>query len=125
MFGVVWLSDRLKAADEEGVPTAVFTPSFLTYLPWLAWQIALSNWAVVKVILSPSQVDPQLVIVDPTQQSWAGRALHANSITLTPGTVSVRMYDEDIIVHALTPEFGADVLEGAIDDRVTALERAP
>lgn len=124
--GVVWMSRRMDIADEEGVPLAIHTLGLIPYVPWLLWQVVVSNLAVARWIWSPSlPIRPQLVTVTPTQRTAIGRVLYANSITLTPGTVSVRMYDGEILVHALHDDTAEDVRSGDMDARVTRLERAP
>jgi multicomponent Na+:H+ antiporter subunit E len=97
----------------------------LTYLPYLLWEIVLSNLHVAKTILSPSlPVQPQLVRVNVTQKTVLGQVVHANSITLTPGTITLDVRDGSFLVHALTDHTAAGVLSGDMDARVTALEGA-
>jgi multicomponent Na+:H+ antiporter subunit E len=53
-----------------------------------------------------------------------GVATYANSITLTPGTISVDVREGEILVHALTKEGAAGLLSGEMDRRVTRFEGA-
>ena len=95
----------------------------VAYLPYLLWEIVLSNLHVAKAILSPSlPVQPQLVRVNVTQKTVLGQVVHANSITLTPGTITLDVRDGSFLVHALTDHTAAGVLSGEMDARVTALE---
>jgi len=122
--GVVWLSARMGIDDDEGVPTPILGLRTLPYLAWLCWQVVLSNIMVAtRIWQGRHAIAPRLVRVTPTQQTPAARVLYANSITLTPGTVSVRMYEDEILVHALLAETAEDVLSGDMDRRVTELER--
>ncbi len=57
-----------------------------------------------------------------SQKTELGLVIFTNSITLTPGTVSVDIEDDKIIVHALNAELARGVLNGEMDSRVTALE---
>jgi multicomponent Na+:H+ antiporter subunit E len=122
---VVWAAHRLGTLDDEGVPLPILRPALLPYLGWLVSQVVLSNRDVVRRIWSRDPgLDPQTLVVDASQRSAAGRVLYANSITLTPGTVSVRMVDEHILVHALHQGTADDVRGGDMDRRVRALEGA-
>ena len=62
-------------------------------------------------------------MVTASQQADLGRVIYANSITLTPGTVSVDMQDDVIGVHALTPEAAEEDASGEMNRRVAHLER--
>ena len=64
---------------------------FLLYLPWLAYQILASNIYVAYLVLHPRMpIDPSLVEFETSLQSERALVLLAQSITLTPGTVTVR-----------------------------------
>ena len=93
------------------------------YAPWLAWAIVKANMDVTRRILSPSMpISPTLVEVPATQHNQLGQVIFANSITLTPGTVSVDVEDGIITVHALTREAADELATGEMDRRVTRLE---
>ncbi len=113
---------RMRAADAEGHPIELFRGA-LTYFPWLAVEIAKSAWTVTKVILHPRlPISPTMTVVRASQKSRAGVATYANSITLTPGTVTVGVAGNDLTVHALV-KTGADELEdGGMNRRVSAFE---
>ena len=120
---IVYLASRLDIADEEGVPIHLVW-SVLLYIPWLLWAIIKANIDVAKRILSPRlPIAPRIVRVNGTQKNDLCRVIFANSITLTPGTVSLDLDEEDIVVHALTEEAANDVQSGDMDRRVTALEQ--
>ena len=91
---------------------------------WLIWEILKSNIGVIRVILKPDSASPQMVAVKASQKSVAGLVTHANFITLTPGTVSVQVDESsnEILVHGLTKDFSAAVLEPEMDARVSGLE---
>lgn len=119
---VLWLSLRMDVVDHEGHPLHL-TYRIPVYWLWLAWEIAKSNWQVMKIILSPSlPISPTVVRVTAHEKTEMGQVIFANSITLTPGTVSMGVEDGVIEVHALT-RAGAEGLEdGEMDRRVCALE---
>jgi len=101
---VLWLCGRMKIMDIETVPYQN-TPRTLRYLVWLSREIVKANMQVVRAVLQPNlEVTPTLVRVPITQTSDIGRTVFANSITLTPGTVSVDVTCDDILVHALMSE---------------------
>ena len=120
---LVWLiSRRLNIIDRESAPLHL-APRFLAYLPWLLWEILRANLHVARVVLSPGlPVRPQLIRVQATQNTDVGRAIFANSITLTPGTVSLDVRDGTILVHALDDSTAAGLSDGEMDRRVTVLE---
>ena len=119
---VLWLSFRMEIVDSEGVPLHLFFGN-IRYAPWLFWQIFLSNVDVAKRILRPKvDVSPQLIEVKTSQQTALGRVIYANSITLTPGTVSIMVHDDRILVHAIAREVAEDLQRGEMDRRVTRME---
>ena len=76
---------------------------FAAYIPWLLWQIVLSNLHVARLVLHPRMpIDPALVEFDSTLRTEAAHVLLANSITLTPGTVTVEMTAKRFVVHCLS-----------------------
>jgi multicomponent Na+:H+ antiporter subunit E len=96
----------------------------IAYVPWLAWQVAKSNVDVALRILVPSKgISPRVIRVPSTQRSDVARTVYANSITLTPGTISIDVSGDEITVHALSREGAEDLTVGEMGDRVTALER--
>ena len=118
----VFAAIRMRAADAEGHPIELFRGA-LTYFPWLAVEIAKSAWTVTMVILHPRlPISPTMTVVRASQKSRAGVATYANSITLTPGTVTVEVAGNDLTVHALV-RAGADELEdGGMNRRVNVFE---
>ncbi|MGB2250221.1 MAG: Na+/H+ antiporter subunit E [Candidatus Puniceispirillaceae bacterium] len=120
----VWLSHAINATDEEGLPTHIFA-RLPAYLCWLFGEIVKSSYATAKFILN-GRSDPEIFSVTATQNSAAGIATYANSITLTPGTVTMDINEEaakdQFLVHALHADFGEDVRSNDMDRRVTALE---
>ena len=123
---VVWLSRRMGIIDEEGLPIHLL-PRLPLYLPWIAKEVVLSNLDTARRILGLGwpRVSPRLLDVPTTQHSDLGRVLYANSITLTPGTVSIRVHGTKITVHAIAENVADDLLEGEMDRRVTKLEGEP
>lgn len=118
----VWLAWRLGVLDREGHPLHLLIPS-LRYWSWLLVQITKANGAVAMAILSPrGRVNPRLVRLPITQKTELGRTILANSITLTPGTVSVHVRDREIWFYALNEHIAEDLLSGEMDRRATRFE---
>ena len=121
-IAVVVIAQRMDVIDHEGVPLQVRF-GFIGYLAWLTKEIILANIAVAKIILSPSlPLGPLLFRVKTSQKTDVGRVTHANSITLTPGTISVEVEDGDIIVHAIAGALASELAKGEMDRRVSAVE---
>lgn len=119
---VVLLARRMGIVDREGVPLHL-VPRLPGYLFWLGAEIVKANFDVVRRVLSPSlDVDPCVITLTPTQKTDLGRVIYANSITLTPGTVSIEAEGGEIRVHAISGEAAAGLETGEMDRRVTRLE---
>ena len=122
---VAIIAVRMKVVDREGHPIHLLGRG-LIYLPWLLWAIVKANLDVTRRILSPSlPISPTLIDVQATQKSALGQVIYANSITLTPGTVTIDAIDGTLTVHALSREGAHELTEGDMDRKVTALEGAP
>ena len=123
-LAVVLFARRMDVVDNEGHPIHLAPRALLVYWPWLLKEIVKSACTVASVIIRPSlPISPTLVRVRSTQKSDVGRATFANSITLTPGTLSVEVGEDEFLVHALTREGANDLAAGEMDRRVTAVER--
>ncbi len=119
---IVWILHRMDAIDHESFPIRMQVRG-LAYWVWLIKEILKSNLTVARIILSPRlPISPTMRSVRASQRTDIGRVIYANSITLTPGTVSVHMADDEILVHALTRD-GADSFDDPdMDRRITVLE---
>ena len=120
--GVVLLCRKMGIIDPESVPVHL-TLRGLRYLPWLVRAVVQANFDVVRRVLSPSlPISPELLVLRPTQKTKLGRVIYANSITLTPGTVSVMTEGDTLLVHAIARQAAAGLEDGEMDRRVTRLE---
>lgn len=119
VLSIVYIAHRMDVTDHEGFPLHL-GPRALIYFPWLAWEVVKSNLDVAKAILT-NQINPQVIHVKATQDSELGRTIYANSITLTPGTVTIGLEDDGLEVHALLDETAAGVETGDMDRRVSAM----
>ena len=85
------------------------------FLPYLGYEIVKANLGVAYVILHPDlPIDPSFVEYDPGTDGRFERAVLANAITLTPGTLTVDADGERFLVHALTPETRAGLEAGSL-----------
>jgi len=113
---------RMRVADAEGFPTELFWGT-VAYYPWLFLEIAKSGWTVTKIILHPSlPISPTMTVVRASQKTRAAVATYANSITLTPGTMTVGVSGNDFTIHALVTDGALDVEGGRMDRRVSQFE---
>jgi multicomponent Na+:H+ antiporter subunit E len=118
----VLVARRVHAVDDEGHPFEALVGA-VTYWPWLAWEIAKSAWAVSKVVLHPQlPISPTMTAVRASQRTAMGIATYANSITLTPGTITVGVDGQNLTVHALLRDGALDLEAGGMDGRVSQFE---
>lgn len=98
------LCARLKVIDRNASPYHR-APQLLRYMGWLAVEIVKANIAVIARVLGPRHaIDPAVVRLRTRARTDLGKALFANSITLTPGTVTVDVEGDKVLVHALVRE---------------------
>lgn len=119
---VVWIAHKMDVMDREA-QTLRLTMRLPLYWCWIMKEVVLSNIDVVKrVWLGPSSIDPQVATFTLSQTTDVGRVVYANSITLTPGTVTLDLQKNSLTVHALSPAGIDDLLGGEMDRRVRRLE---
>jgi len=118
----VYVAVRMQLLDKEGFPIEIFL-SFLAYLPWLLRELVKSGVEISLCVLNPRvHIAPRIVKIKPTQKTSLGLMIYANSITLTPGTVSIGVSNEEIEVHTLTDNAEKDLINGTMNRRVAAIE---
>ena len=124
-LAVVWFVRRLDLVDRKGHPIRVGLRT-LAYWPWLLKEIIKSAWDVSKIILNPAlPISPTLVRFRPSQRSDIGLVVHAQSITLTPGTITIEAERGEFLVHGLTRSSAHGVIDSEMDRRVSACESTP
>ena len=120
---VVLIAKRMYSIDHESHPIHL-SLKLPSYWLWLAWEIIKSNIAVVKLVWHPQMpISPTVVRVKASQSTDLGKIVFANSITLTPGTVSMNVKAHEIEVHAISEEIAEDLKSGKMDRRVAELEK--
>ena len=119
---VVYIAHRMDVIDREGHPIHLGLRA-LTYYPWLMWEIVKANIDVAKIILSRNPpISPVMIRLDADQKTELGHVCYANSITLTPGTITVDVVDGKLDVHALTREAAEELERGEMNRRCVAFE---
>ena len=122
---IVWVTKRKQNLDEESVPHEAFR-SALIYFPWLFYEIWKASLVVAKVVLHPKlPISPVMTVVECRTKTAVGLATYANSITLTPGTITVEAEHGRLLVHALTREAAASLAGSEMDRRCAAMEPKP
>ena len=115
---------RMEIVDRESHPLhlSMKAPG---YWAWLAWQIAKANIDVARRLVAPRLViSPTMITLRASQADALGRVIYANSITLTPSTVTVDLEGNLLTVHALTRESAAALEAGEMDRRASAMAGA-
>jgi len=118
---------RMGYADGEGHPVGLI-PRALVYWPWLVKEIVMSALNVSRLILDTKlPISPTLIRTKATQKTATGLVSYANSITLTPGTISVEVNsrDNELLVHAISSDAAEGLATGEMDRRVTWFEQGP
>jgi len=119
---VVYIAHRMDVIDHEAQPLHL-TLKIPAYYAWLSKEIILANFLVVKHIwLGNKSISPVLETITASQKTEIGKVIYANSITLTPGTVTVNIDGNKFLVHALLSKSIEDLKTGEMDRRVTQLE---
>lgn len=119
---VTWMSadlffeDRSKSGAER-LRELIRLPG---YLLWLLWEVVVANVHVLKLAFAKDldkEIRPSMETVKLSLKTDFARYVFANSITLTPGTVTVRVSGDEFLVHAITPE-AASGLAGEMEKKV-------
>lgn len=93
--------------------------NFIIYIPWIIYQIVLANIDVAYRVLHPKMpIDPKIITFKTKLISDLSLTTLANSITLTPGTITVDIKDGVYYVHAVATKSADDLLSGEMENRV-------
>lgn len=119
---VLYIAHRMDVVDQESQPVHL-TLKLPAYYSWLIKEIILSNIVVVKHIwLGNKTISPVMKTITGSQKTDIGKVIYANSITLTPGTVTVNLEGDQFTVHSLIRESIDGLEAGEMDRRVSKLE---
>lgn len=93
------------------------------YLLLLAYNVVVANIHVALIVLSPKlPISPGFILVKTKLEKELTRTLYANSITLTPGTITINLNKDRLLVHALTNETAQGVYEWHLENRLREME---
>lgn len=123
---VIWLGSKLHSiplAEQEPCGSSqIHIPRLIIYLFWLVWQIAKSGVYVAYIVLHPRMpIEPMIVRFTSKQPNVVARVILGNSITLTPGTLTLDIDDNMFTVHALTRDTEEELVSGDMEARVARL----
>jgi multicomponent Na+:H+ antiporter subunit E len=114
----LWLAVRMDLTNRTYFALDLL-PRMLGYWAWLVKEIVISNFTIAKIILSPSlPIAPNMVKLEVPTKGPIGQATLANSITLTPCTLTIDAHDDRFIVHCLTTQSAAELEAGEMGRRV-------
>lgn len=95
----------------------------LAYVGLLIWEIIKANMAMIRMTIAPDiEPDPVIVKIHTKLQSKTARVLLANSITLTPGTITVSLEDDELMVHCLDRSFSEGLEDSSFEQALLKLE---
>jgi multicomponent Na+:H+ antiporter subunit E len=118
---VVWFQRRMDRIDQEPIR---LRPSFglLLYFGWLFWSVIKANIDLARRIWDPKlPVEPLWTRLDTQVTTPLEKTLYANSITLTPGTLTTDVRDDHFMIHALSQEGIDELREGEMERRIRRL----
>ena len=121
---VTWLSSNFLFHNKGKGLAARLAEAlrFVGYALWLLWQVVQANIHVLKLAFAPDnrEIRPRLVRFRTSLKSEFARYVFANSITLTPGTVTLDVDGDEFVVHAISKHVAED-LPGEMEKRVAAV----
>lgn len=107
---------------EKDIFALTVTLRLLAYWGWLLKEIVMSSLVVAKVVLDPRlPISARYIELKSSSPDSIGQVIFANSITLTPGTLTLDLYQGELKVHALTQGTADDLMSGEMDRRVASL----
>ena len=115
---VSYLSHDLFFHDLSGKNNLRKTGRFILYIPWLIYQIVLANLHVAYLVLNPKAIRPEIIKFKTRLKSDFSMVTLANSITLTPGTITMDIINGEFYVHALSQKVADDLMTGEMEQRV-------
>jgi multicomponent Na+:H+ antiporter subunit E len=90
---------------------------------WLLGEIIRSSVDVARIVLSPSlPISPTVVELTTAEASDAGKVILGNSITLSPGTVTIDVHKDRLLVHCLTEHSASQLRDPELQRRIAQLE---
>lgn len=119
----LFLALRMDVIDHESHPFHL-TFQLLKFWSLLLWQITRANVDVALRILGFRPISPTVVTLPASHKTDLGRVIYANSITLTPGTTSIEVKRDCIVVHSLSEEGAEELRQGYLASLVPEIEES-
>ena len=121
----LFISTRMDKVDREGHPIGAFSWRIITYYLYLLKEILISNIAVTRMILSSRRsLRPNIYRLPAKNMSPMEKVTYANSITLTPGTLTLEVEEDWLEVHSLSPDLMMSLQEEEMADQVRTITSA-
>ena len=116
-----------KARMKDVFPVRLRFGRVLFYIPWLIWQIVIASLQVAAVVLNPKMpIEPAIIRFKTKFPNTSARVILGNSITLTPGTITIQIKGDEFLVHGLMDASASGIVDGSLPGEVAKLyERKP
>ena len=122
-FLVVWIINKMDLIDHEVSFHNFNIGKLIIYFFWLLREIIVSNLKVCLYIVTPNKkINPEIIKIKSSQNSEFANVLYANSITLTPGTVTINVDKNDFTVHTLDTQFKESLEKNIMDKKILSTE---
>ncbi len=123
---VLWFNLAVRriplAADDHTLEERIRILPLLSYCLWLFWEIVVSSIQVAMIVLRPSlPIDPHLLRFRTRLPNLTARIILGNSITLTPGTVTLEIKNDEFFVHVLTEQAAESLVDGTMPAQVSKI----
>jgi len=119
---VLLITRRMRLLDRESLPLHLFI-RIVPFYAWLVKEIVRGSFYVLKLIFRGEKaLSPTIITIPLDFKDELSKVIFANSITLTPGTLSLQLDRESVQVHTLTRELADDLLSGEMARRIKDLE---
>ena len=117
----LWVARRTGFFRHAMPPLSLFRLPVLWW--WLLQEVIKSSIEVARVVLSPGlPIQPELVELKTSEETDSGKVILGNSITLSPGTVTIDVHEDRLLVHCLTANSAAGLRTGEAERRVARLK---
>ncbi len=101
-----FLCKFMNYSIEKDLNLLRIAPLFLQYVGYLFYEITVANLQTIRMIMtSKYEIEPAIIQFDVSLKSNISKVILANSITLTPGTITVSLEGQTLTVHALDRDF--------------------
>ena len=120
---VSYMSNDLLIGNGDIKLGFIRTIRFIRFLPWLLWQIVLANKDLALRTLHPKMpINPMLINFKNNLKTDLGMVILANSITLTPGTGTIDVNENEFLIHVISEKAAQSLISGEMQARVKKIE---